>query len=607
MKTNCLVCPGRQFLVVSMMIVAGWGSSSGLAQSGKTGVPDLNGMAALAPADAVAFLEIRRPGDLIDTVISHPAVLSALETKAGREALQSPQYLAFRVGLGLMEGAVGSDWQSLARHLTANGMMVSAGGDFRSFILVAQSDDEALLRKTMGTIFDFVGNQAKQSGQKSPFRIEETASGKLAVFDGFTVGRTGADLVVTESRAATERVLKSLAGRGADSGNSLAKNEKFLGASQATSGQHAVWMYLDLESARNRNAAEKLFSGMADNPAAELIVGGVLENLRDSDWALASLDLSHQALSMNLTTEHDPASVRPAREYFFGPDGRASADPLVDTSGMVASVTAWRDLSGWWLSKEELFDEGTVAGLVQADSQISTLFAGLDFGGEVLGALQPGIQLVADQQEYAEGFRPAIRLPSFALTGKLKDPKEMGRKFKNAFQSVMGFVNYGLSDQGLPQFDVNTSNTASGSVCSSQMVPDSDVPADLLVHNFSPTLMVVGDRLIISSTMALAEKIAGQDLAGLAESRRGSGDSGTATNTLIEIDLQQVSSALAENRESLVAQNMLENGHDRKTADAEIDGLLALAGLLKSFEARLGVGPKSMTADLNLEFFPGGQ
>lgn len=563
-------------------------------------------------SDCTIYLEIPQPRAVVKEVLEHPVVSSFLDSPLGRQTLRGPQVLQLKVAIGMVEGQSGMEWQELLSSLTGRGLAAGFSAEGGSFGLLARAEDEAVLRKTIGSALAFVEGQARQSGEEVPFRVEENPLGKLAIFQQLVIGRNHADWVVANNRTVALELLERLGGAGGSKDGSLASGSEFQAAVLGKREGTDLWAFANLEQIRGMGAAQELFSGMAENPAAELIVGGLLENLKDSDWAAGMLQIEATGVSLGLETDHDQSRISEARGYFFGPTGKGAAPEWVGSEGMLANISAWRDLAGWWLAKEDLFDEGVVAQLVQADSQISTLFSGLDFGGEVLGSLEPGLQILVSRQVWSENRNPGLKLPGFALTGRLRDPAQMGRRFKVAFQSVMGFVNLGIAEQGQPQFDVDTSTTASGCICSSRVFPEPDAPRDLVVYNFSPTLIVDGDRLILSSTAELAESLQKQMQAGGNDEPEAPMDSdaadagaAVATNTRMELDLTALSEVLAENREGLVAQNMLQNGHDREKAEAEVDGLLSLSRLLKTFGARLDVGNDRLTVDFHLGFEAG--
>lgn len=582
------------------------------AQSGSAAGLDNPPLAALFPADTTVFLQVREPKILLADILDHPVLQAFLESKPGRQMMLSPQYFQLAAGLAVIEGQAGMPWRELASKVTGRGIALAANLERGDFVLVSRSEDEAVLRKTIGSILAFVENQSKQAGQAVPFRLEESAGGRLAVFEQFALGRLGADLVIANSRHQVTAAFERLAQAGRSDQQELAGCGPFRAAASLSNAADDIWVYVNLDQVRERGLARELFAGMADNPGAELIAGGILETLKESGWAASGLRLDRAGLSVGLAAEHDPARVGPARSYFFGPQGQGEAPAFVGGEGMLGNLSAWRDLSAWWLAKDELFDDSVVAGLVQADSQISTVFSGLDFGGEVLGSLQPGLQIVVARQVWSEEKNPGIKLPAFALTGRLKAPEQMGRRFKVAFQSVMGFVNLGLSQQGQPQFDVDTLNTETGCVCASRVFPEPDAPRDLVVYNFSPTLIVQGEQLILASTTELATRIgeladsgpvAGRD-SGAPETEPGSNRPATAGNTVAHVDLEALTAVLVENREGLIAQNMLENGNSRKKAESDVDAALLLAGFLKSLDARLGVGTGHLAFDVGVSFQP---
>jgi hypothetical protein len=242
-----------------------------------------------------------------------------------------------------------------------------------------------------------------------------------------------------------------------------------------------------------------------------------------------------------------------------------------------------------------LFEEAVIAGLAQADSQLSTIFSGMDFGEDVLGALQPGVQIVVSENTFVDPYVPDVKLPSFALVGKLKDPDKIRRKLKIAFQSVIGFANINLGMQGQPQLDLETERISDGSIFAAQYFYEDDVEEGLLLFNFSPTIAFQGPYLIVSSTRDLAV-----ELARVASQRDPSQSEESQTNTRLEIEGNGLSRILNLNAESLLASNMLEKGNTRKQAEVEISYLLAAVKLLKDAQLDFRVEPERMRLKLQV-------
>jgi hypothetical protein len=115
-----------------------------------------------------------------------------------------------------------------------------------------------------------------------------------------------------------------------------------------------------------------------------------------------------------------------------------------------------------------------------------------------------------------------------------------------------------------------------------------------IYYNFSPALVISKDRLMLCSTKQIAQELA--DLAG--NEGAGSG-SRIPQNTLVEMSPGPVGKLLRENREQLIAQNMLEKGHAREAAEKEIDVFIALVNAVR--EARISLTPTEKTISFEVE------
>ena len=126
-------------------------------------------------------------------------------------------------------------------------------------------------------------------------------------------------------------------------------------------------------------------------------------------------------------------------------------------------------------------------------------------------------------------------------------------------------------------------------------VPDRDKRESLdekIQFNFSPTLAFAGQRIIISSSAALART--------LIESTSEDADSGES-NTSGELEATTLRSILEANRSQLVANNMLEKGHSKEAAEGEIGLLLELLGFFGEVRLNLDVAESQMALELAVD------
>ena len=128
-----------------------------------------------------------------------------------------------------------------------------------------------------------------------------------------------------------------------------------------------------------------------------------------------------------------------------------------------------------WRRAGDLFNEQTNEELAKADSGLTTLFGGKDFGEDILGALRPETQVVVARQVFAAGqSTPAIKLPAFGLVAELKDPAKMQPELRRTFQSLIGFLNVVGAMNGQPQLDLDMEKSDAAQFVTASYLPDPD-------------------------------------------------------------------------------------------------------------------------------------
>jgi hypothetical protein len=317
-------------------------------------------------------------------------------------------------------------------------------------------------------------------------------------------------------------------------------------------------LWIDLETLRKNGVAKDLLSGKAKDFNAELLLGGILAVLNRTPHAFADLRWDGARLRLDWQTPFDRQWADPDRLYSVGnPTSEGSAHPLLEVPESLASLSIYRDLSQMWLRSGDLFGQEVNDQLAQADATLSTLFSGKDFGEEILGALKPQLRLVVAPKKVPEGQPiPSIQLPAFALVGELEEPERMRKEFRRIFQSLIGFLNVAGAQEGQPQLDMELGGDSQNPLVTASYLPatdrDASEPAPIQ-YNFRPTLAFADQSMILSSDLDLATQLQRQLLEGMREPHGTAGD-----NLLVEAKAMPLLDVLQANRESIIAQNMLE-------------------------------------------------
>ena len=542
------------------------------------------------PSTTAIYVHVEKPAELIDTIENHPVVKKVLALKQVQDLIASPQVAMALLGRAFVETQIGQTVQEALKENTEKGLWFGIDTESDGVILVFQAREEDRLKKVAGILLKLVQQNAEGEGKDPPFKRVDYRDAVAAKFDDFLVARYKNWFAITNKPKLGKAFVDNLI----DGTDSPLSKQKWFKDASAKRGDADVWAAVDMNAIRKIADDGEAFSGRTDNPGVELVFGGVLDALKNSPVAFAELNVDEQ-IDVAVSAPFNADWATEAREFFFGKKLGGLAPKALAPNNLIANLTSHRDLGLWWLSKEELYAENVIAELTQADSQLSTIFSGMNFGEDVLGALEPGVQIVVTENCYDEDYIPDVKVPAFALVGRLKDAKRMQRKLKIAFQSVVGFVNINLGMTGQPQLDLETEKIGDTKVLAASYFYEEGTEEGLLLFNFTPTIAFRDSDLILASNRDLAI-----ELAELTANQKP--EAAEDVNTKLNIKGETLHRILEANSESLIAQNMLEEGNDRKAASQQIELLLTAAKFLRGLDVNYRVGDHEMKFDMALSF-----
>ncbi len=549
----------------------------------------------ILPKSTAIYLEIARPANLLQEIKSHPLIGDLKRSETGQRVVLDPKFLQFQVMLSFLELRLGMTWDEAITVLTEGGVALGIDPQTNGFALLLKARSEEELDSLLKNVMSLAREDAKGKGNPDPYSSEE--------YRGLTVYKTRDGGFATHGRwfltANKADLGRQMLDQLLDGGDeTLAHNPQFQQA-RSERGESAIWGFADVHSIRERNAARKALFGQAGNPLIELVLGGLQEVLRHSPYVTAAADLQFNRFTLQLRAPHDPAQIDESRRYWFGKTGLGSADPLPELDNLIFGLSTYRDASAMWQRSGDLFDERMNDKLAAADNTLTTLFAGKDFGTDILGSFHPQLQFVAIRQTFAaDRPQPAIRLPAFGLTAHVKNVETTPRELRRTFQSLIGFLNVVGAQKGQPQLELNFDNANGVDVISAQYVPEPGQEQSTTApinFNFAPSVAFNGDRFALGSTKDLAIRLA------TTEASRTGDESTAVINTVAQIQTHPLRAALQDNQEQLISQNMLEKGHTRSEAEEEIGTLLELLGAISGAQLQMATDPRKGVFQVQLD------
>ncbi len=533
--------------------------------------------AQLLPAGTVFFAEIGNPADLAETLVEHPLVEKLLELDAYQQFLGSPEFERFERLLGSAEEQLDSTWPEILTDLAGGGISVAFDLNTQGGALLAEARDAESLARLRDAFLKLAANGQEDGIKQGEYRgvtaYEFNEQFKFLTIENWLI-------VVTESKLAAA-ILDRYLDSEQDLHETLAATDAFQSARRSLKGTETAWAYLGLKPIRLFGGLVALSTAARENMAVELLMGGIVEAAKRADYVTATVQLDDEFSRIALALPCDDTSLKEGREYFFGPGGQGVAPAIINVDDTIFSFSTYRDISQVWLRAPDLFTDEVNDGLAVADSTLTQVFAGRDFGEDILGALRPQLQLIVARQEFdSQRPIPRIKLPSFALVGQMRDPEVMTAELRRMVMSMIGFFNVVGAMEGQPQMDMEVEKLGEAQLVSATFLPDpNQQPSQVkILYNFSPTVVFHDQLLIVSSTRALAEQLL---------AARGKRGPQTKANMAMRVDFPALEKILGDNRQQLIVQNVLENGSTQEEAAGEVDIILKLLSLVQSFEMDL--------------------
>ncbi len=543
----------------------------------------------LMSANVVAYIELTETDSLIAHLLDREFGKRIQEVPALKAALQSNQFKQGLVVLTLAEIGLNTTWREFTQDFTAGGVYGAVEANGNPVLLVKAKSGE-WLDQAREKVMNIVRTQAKRNGNSDPIKESNYRDLTMYQVGEAWLGYVGDWLIVTQHEKTCHQVIDRFLD-GADA--TLADNKRFRQA-KANAGENLAWAFVDAEKIRPKNAPDQL--KYTDNILAEILFGGILDVIRNTPYATSNIKIEGRKLAWEVAAPFDAKWSGESRQHFFGKQGKGEAPLRLQTKRHLASMAAYRDISQAWLRYSDLMTEKAADGLAQADATLATFFGGKDFGDDILSTLTPQVQLIVSGQDFEEfPLKPTIKLPAFALVGTLRDVKTMKPELRRVFLSFVGFLNVVGAMEGNMQLNFDIQEDDDTSLLTSSFLPikgkdDQRVDEAPIQFNFSPSVAFRGDRFVISSSKALAKELATAKAVQT-----------TASNTDIYADGEQIGAILKQNLESLIGQNMLNEGHTREQAEQEINIILTIVSAIRGAELRLVTDDDLIRVKLQLE------
>lgn len=549
--------------------------------------------ARLLPQSTVVYLTVADPGAALEEVL-RPELMARLEgIEELAKVFESPGYRRFREAVSRVEERLGRKWPQAVRELVGGGLTLAHDPRSGANFLFIQAAGPELLTRLNDTAIELIEEEAARRGAESPVKSAEHNGVR-----GWSFGKDEAHaiignlLVISNKSEAVKEVIDAERG---GSGGGLAASRDFQAARKSAEPGALAWGMINLQALRLLPKVSQALSAKSDNPVGELLLGGVLDVAARSPFVTLGVYRSAGRVQLRMRLPDETGQPGEARKWHFPQHGDGAPPPL-RPKGVVATLTAYRDLSGMWLAREQLFNDQVNSGFTKAETNLGLYFQGKDFGAEVLSQLAPRWQIVVARQEFpAAEPVPAVRLPAFALVLELKD-EALAQSLQLTYQNIVGIINITGLQTGKPQLIISGEEVAGVTISKvKRVIPEGAEKENAPIeYNFSPACAQVGKHFVIGSSGGLVRELA-------VELKKGSPAAAAGSDTtVLTLHGDQVLALLKDNLDRFTTQHMLEQGKTREKAERDLGRLLHLGSLLAELTLRLSTGGQALTLELDV-------
>ncbi|MCX6911446.1 MAG: hypothetical protein NTY01_25845 [Verrucomicrobia bacterium] len=554
------------------------------------------------PADAVLAVELFHPKALLAPFGDGKAAAAfAALPGAGRRKAQ-PGFEKFMGVVKYLESELGTDWP------TGLGKMTGGGAAFalrpqQQVVFIADAVDERMLTQLHEFLWKAASakkNSGSESSQASSQQMDGVTAWSLGPKEAHTI--IGKRLVVSSG---FDGLQTALAFRSKSGGTSLAATPAYQAAKRAVGPDAAGMIFINMAALKQAPGIAKALQPKESNPLVALLFAGIAESVGASNWLAIGLRVqeTEDCLALQVVTDGAKLDAKGPAAFALPAKREEGALPNLSVPRQIAALSLYRDLRRFYGAKDQLFPERT-SGLIFFENMMGIFFSGRDMTDDVFAQARPAIRLVVANQQYDPAVgTPSPQIPAFALVLQMRNPAQVREVMEEAWQKSIGLASFTRGQKAEPGFVIDRPVhwTTKYSVARFSATGVKDRSKLDTRFNFSPSLAMPGNYLILSSTEQLACDLidavgreAKQPPAPLAQ-----------IHSLLEAKGDRVAAALLANRENMVRQNMLKSGGSDGDAGG-IDALITFTEFVEQLRLTFSAESGLNQAKLELKFkWPG--
>lgn len=541
----------------------------------------------LVPANAIGFLKIDHPHQLIEQTQSHLQHLGVLQFAEVKEVLQATPFQRLQRYLAYAEKQYGRSWQKLLEDLTDQGIVLSVlpgkKSDKPQFLAIVQARDAKLLKEWFANFLDLIKNETEQTelnekSKTTPFH----GSSIHSINPDFHLVQTGSWLMASSDQ---DLIQEAIARSEKPKGSSVLQHARFVKQERPRDSNLLAWGWLDLDPIKKKAKPEDLekIKLPTNDALPQVLFGGLLDTFLRSDhlWLAVTDDGSGPTVAIQSPAGRDK-SQKGTRFLHMHDPSELGLSPILHPPGTLFSNSIYWDLGALWSHRKEIYKEGALKEFEDADKKAKPFLAGASIG-QLLSSIGAHHRfIITRQRERAYSIKPKTPLPAFAAVLECCDGEQFVKSINLPIRAA-GFI--ASSQVNMKMFDVTHADTKILGYRFEEVEKNKRIENGVL-FNFTPCFCRVGSFVIFSSTQELCK-----DLIDELKRTKTTSDRADQADARHEFYWSALREAFAAERPLLATELTLRHGGATGTVEEQIDNVLKLLDRLGTIEASVSHSP----------------
>ncbi len=433
------------------------------------------------------------------------------------------------------------------------------------YVIASLSDNTEVRDRVMQQVLTFVtGSNELKSNQIVP------------IGDAFYKSTNDGMIVFSNDRA----MIKKSTGRA----NATPDARLMATVAKQVPADATIWTQVSSSFIERAIESEGNFSAKANEPLQGFLFGDWLHAIDNSRDGLAWLAVDDDSIRLSTVIDSD----MPMPETHSGLLSTLSDGPEIwsgsSIEGYAGQMVISRDWAELFSERESLLNVVGAGQAVDFTSTLTSLLGGLDVMDDVLPAINGPINLIVARQNFESlGFKPNPQLPAFAMITPLdmSMTKNLALRLRSGTLSALSVVSLEMANNNQKVYAIQMGKHRGVDIVWSAY-PEGDGNEDAGMSmlgprfNFAPCTAIVDDHFVITTSIDLMK-----DLIDLQQDKTPSLEVPSAASGELLIESTGLASILQDNKEALIADEMLKKNHSRAQATQNIDLMFTLLDMVQ--------------------------